>query len=161
MRPTLAFLQNMWVRDPQRVLDGIARGGERYRRRAIYQFLFGGCLTGRRLRAAFGDRIGEIEWEESTREIASDSHRICLPQPDHIRAAIATYQPKIVLVFGRVAGDAVSAIWTGPLIQAPHPAARQSYVPDMLKAAAEALSMSLYTLDTERQPCQNPVTQGP
>lgn len=135
----LSFLQNMWARDPARVYAGIERYGETYRRRAIYYSLFAGCLTGRRLKAAFGDQVADIEWDEATREIASDSKRICKPQPGHIRATLVHYEPAIVLTFGGVASEAVAAIWTGPIIRAPHPAARQADVPQKLAQAAASL----------------------
>ena len=76
MKPCLAFLQNMWVRDPERVKRDIARYGEECRLTYIEYCLFAGCLTGRRLRQAFGeDLLDRIVWEESTREIAGNASR--------------------------------------------------------------------------------------
>lgn len=53
----VAFMQNMWVRDPARVRAIIDRHGEEARRKLIYQFLFAGCISGRRLKTAFGNLI--------------------------------------------------------------------------------------------------------
>ena len=61
----LAFLQNMWVIDPKRIEASITRHGEAYRRRLIAYALFAGCLTGRRLRMAFGRRIHRRHLEEA------------------------------------------------------------------------------------------------
>lgn len=136
---TVAFLQNMWVRDPDHARGSLATYGDRWWRRATYQFLFGGCLSGRRLKSAFGDLCQTIIWEESTREIAGDPRTILAPQPAHIRAVIDTEQPAIVLAFGRIASGAVGPIWAGPLIRCPHPAARQADTPARLQAAAGEL----------------------
>lgn len=143
MKPAVAFLQNMWCRDPEMVRDGVARWGNRYWRRATYQFLFAGCVTGRRLKKAFGPLIDQIEWEEATREIAGDSKTICLPQPEHIRAVLEELKPRVVLTFGNVAGDAVAAIWTGPLIRVRHPAARQANTVTKLNEAALEFSLHM------------------
>lgn len=135
----LAFLQNMWVRDPDRVRALIEKHGEEYRTRFMRQALFAGCLTGRRIKAAFGDELlRTIHFEEASREIAGDSKTICPPDPDHIRKALALHQPRIVLTFGKVASDAVAPLWTGRLIQIPHPAARHPATVTRLRAAALA-----------------------
>lgn len=132
----VAFLQNMWVCEPERYLDGLARHGEAFRQRAMIQFLFGGCLTGRRLKAAFGDLVKDIVWEEATREVAADSSTILPPQPHHIREVLERYQPDLVLTFGRVAGAAVAELWQGSLLPVPHPAARQKETVQKLSEAA-------------------------
>lgn len=57
---TLAFLQNMWVKNPDRVKAMVQREGEEFRRRFMEYALFRGCLTGRRIKAAFGELCDEI-----------------------------------------------------------------------------------------------------
>ncbi len=135
----VAFLQNMWVKDPARVRLMIEHHGEEYRLRVMKYFLFAGCLTGRRLRAAFGDLCEEIVWEQSTREIADNPKTIFPAQPEHIKAVLEHHKPDAVLTFGRIARDAVSPLWKGILIACPHPAARQPDTMAKLKAAAADL----------------------
>jgi len=157
MKPGLAILQNMYVRDPERLKRSFARAdsegyGEELRRRTIAYSLFAGCLTGRRLKAAFGeDLLAQIVWEESTREIAGDPKTIFPPDLAHLEKIIREYQPKAILAFGKIAGCAVTEVlangnlgptWLGAetrptLITAPHPAARQPEVPTLLRQAAE------------------------
>ncbi len=128
----------------------IARNGEEYRRRIMECALFAGCLTGRRILQAFDDAcLGEIRWEESTREICGDPKTVPAPDPEHIRSALQEQRPAVVLTFGTVAGDAVAAIWTGLLIRAPHPAARQATVPDELLRVAEQLRDALKRANAE------------
>src|SRR4051812_46598313 len=112
MKSTIvAFMQNMWVRDPERVKQFIAAHPEptreRYRRLLIARLLFMGCLTGRRLQAAFGDVCDSIVWEESTREIAGDPKTIFPPDLIHIRQVLAECEPSVVLTFGKIAWNAV------------------------------------------------------
>lgn len=148
----IAFLQNMWVRDPERVKRDIARHGEECRLRYIEYCLFAGCLTGRRLEKAFGQEIcSEILWEESTREIAGDPKTIFPPQPEHIRAVIVEHKPTVILAFGKIASDAVFKELSGGFqesldvmfIAAPHPAARQPDTIAKLNAAAEKLRKTI------------------
>ncbi len=65
----LGLLQNMWFKDPERAKKTLAfyyeKKGDGGRERFISDMLFFGCLTGRRLRQAFGEeRCDEIIWEE-------------------------------------------------------------------------------------------------
>lgn len=146
MMIALAFLQNMWVRDPDRVRALIEKHGEEYRTRFMHQALFSGCLTGRRIKAAFGDELlRTIHFEEASREIAGDSKTICQPDPDHIRKTLDQHQPRIVLTFGKVASEAVAPLWSGRSIQIPHPAARQPETVMRLKAAALEYSQFVAT----------------
>jgi hypothetical protein len=142
-RRCLAFLQNMWVRDPVRVRADIARHGEEYRRRILKYALFAGCLTGRRIRNTFGDLIDQIEWEESTREICGDAKHVPPPDIEHIKATLSLHKPDVVITFGKVAGDAVASIYRGRLIRAPHPAARHETILLDLHCAALKLSAEL------------------
>ncbi len=133
----VAFLQNMWVKEPERARELIERHGEEYRIRLMHMSLFSGCLTGRRIKAAFGDELLKtIYFEEASRDIAGDSKTICLPDYDHINRVLEQRQPRVVLTFGRVSFDAVSLCWSGRIIRIPHPAARQADTVEKLKAAA-------------------------
>jgi hypothetical protein len=101
--------------------------------------LFAGCLTGRRLKAAFGDLCTEIVWEETTRQVAADAKTILPAQPEHIQEALQLHKPDVVLTFGRIAEAAVKPLWKGILVCAPHPAARQPETRQKLMDAAFAL----------------------
>lgn len=136
---TVAFLQNMWVRNPERWKRAMERDGEEMRRRLIEYALFAGCITGRRLKAAFGELCDDIIWEETTREIAGDPKTIFPAQPDHISAVLSAEKPDVVLTFGRIALNAITPLWNGQLISGPHPAARQVTVVDELRGMASKL----------------------
>jgi hypothetical protein len=122
----LAVLQNMWVKDPERVKAMLARTPQA-RRRVIHFSLFAGCRTGRVLKSIFGeDRCREIVWEESTTEIASNPRDIFPPDIDHLKAVLAEIRPDVVLSFGRIASVALSQMVPAEkLIVGPHPTARQ------------------------------------
>lgn len=135
----IAFLQNLWVRDPERILATLRKRDEEYRRQLIKQLLFAGGLTGKRLKIAFGPLIDQIIWEEASREIGGDSATICPPDPIHIQQVIEQLEPTVILAFGKVAQAAVLPLWAGPLIYAPHPAARQVDVSARLLQAATQL----------------------
>ncbi len=143
----LAFMQNMWVKNPEKVKASIERmhftKRDEYRRRLIHYLLFAGCVSGRRLRAAFGDLCDEIIWDEASNEIAGDPKTICFPVPRHIECAIEHYNPDIVITFGKLAGDAVEKIWGTETIRVCHPAARQPDTIHKLKAAADLLRSKL------------------
>jgi hypothetical protein len=161
MPTILAFLQNQWFRDP----DGVRRIYERHpeaRNDLIKRFLFMGCLTGRRLQAAFGvDFCSKIVWEEASPEVGGHSSSAFKADHHHIRTAIVRHMPPeddlhyVVLAFGKIAGDAVETVMDnlgcekGPTIRTyygPHPAARQNPMP-ALKSMAERLKKEF--------PCQN------
>lgn len=142
---TVAFMQNMWVRDPARVERCIAQFGESYRRRLIHYALFAGCLSGQRLKATFGeDLCKKIIWEESSRVVSG--HASAAPPADlvHIATVLERFNPAVVLCFGRIACDAVPPLFTGDhLIRAPHPAARQPDVVMKLRDAGADLRVLL------------------
>ncbi len=135
----LAFLQNMWVRDPERIKRDIAKYGEELRMRYIEYALFAGCKTGRMLKKAFGEElIEQITFEETTREIAGDPKTIFPADLAHIRQCLEHHKPRVVLTFGQIAHDAVQPL-VGPIrhIHAHHPASRHpgSFNTLMLAAA--------------------------
>jgi hypothetical protein len=142
----LAFLQNQWVRDPEKTRRAIAAAEDpvRYRRRWNKYALFAGCRTGQNLRKAFGDLCDEIIWEEASLEIGGRANSVFPADLEHMGQCIAELRPEIVLGFGRVAVDALDAL-THPfspypppfaLVTAPHPTARQSGVMMQLGLAA-------------------------
>ena len=139
----VAFLQNAWVRDPECLQYSIARHNEAFRLDMLRRLLFAGCLTGRRLRAAFGPFCEQIVWEECTREIA-DNPRVVLPaQPEHIADVIYRLKPIAVLAFGNHAFKNVSEVYAGKLFRAPHPAARQAATAERLADTATLLDVYL------------------
>ncbi|RJP48773.1 MAG: hypothetical protein C4586_08660 [Anaerolineaceae bacterium] len=141
----LAFLQNMWVREPEKVRAWLDKNPHLWNR-AVTGFLFSGCLTGRRIKACFGDLVEKMTFEECTREIAGDSRTICPPNTAHIEACIEKYKPTVVVTFGRIAAEAVRPIWHAwstltpeYFIALPHPAARQVDTISKLKSAANKI----------------------
>ncbi len=144
----LCFLQNMWVREPEKVRAWLAKNPDLWNR-AVAGFLFAGCLTGRRLRTCFGDElISQMTFDECTKEIAGDSRTVCSPDPEHIKAALEKHRPKIVVTFGKVAASALDHVCYEtkqdtpsviPIINCPHPAARQPDTIEKLKAAAKQI----------------------
>lgn len=145
----LAFLQNMWVRDPERVKAMIAKDGEVFRRRFMHYALFAGCLTGRRLRAAFGHWCDSIIWEEVSREIGGKASSVFPADISHIAQRIAEEKPDVILVFGHIATEGLARAGYGgvplpKLITGPHPAARSTDVERLL------LGMRRQLVDVER-----------
>ena len=141
----LAFMQNQWVRDPEQLRRILARHDEDFRRRMIHKLLFAGCLTGRRIRAAFGDDLcRSIVWEEASREITGASNGCPDADVEHMQAAFDQVKPDIVLTFGRLAergfmGVRGEYVW----IKAPHPASRDQFVTRQLAGAAMTLRETL------------------
>jgi hypothetical protein len=134
----VALLQNMWVRNPEKVRAMIARDktGE-LRGMIIERALFAGCLTGRRLRTAFGDLVNEFVWDECSPVIADNPRDYHAPDPAHIRSVFEKHSPDIVICFSTPAHTIVSELCAErgiKFIPGPHPAARQLDVPDRLTA---------------------------
>lgn len=131
----VAFLQNAYFKDPERVRKSIEKFGDEYRSRLLTYALFAGCVTGRRIKSAFGqEAIDKIIWEESTREIAGDTKTIFPPDAGHIASVLLRYNPTMVITFGKIAYAAVKPLVNGrSLLQLPHPAARQ---PDTISRLA-------------------------
>lgn len=141
----LAFMQNMWVRDPERVKAMIAKYGDLYRRKAIPMFLFAGCVSGRRLKQVLGEELCRaITWDEVSREISNHPSFVPTPDYDHMRTTIEHVKPDVVVCFGRIASDAIRSVWTGKTIRAPHPAARGPDTIAGLNTAAHAIRHILY-----------------
>lgn len=143
----LAVLQNQWFKNPAKVREIYARNPE-LRNKLIARFLFAGCLTGKRLRAAFGDLCDAIIWEEASPKIGGFSASKFEPDPAHIRAALEMHAPDVVVCFGKIAGDAVRLLCgeldlKHPAVMfAPHPASRDNPMPE-LRALAETLRSAI------------------
>lgn len=153
----LGIMQNQWFHNAEgwRKRFETLKGAKR--RRMIARCLFATRNhSGRRIRAAFGDLIELIEWEESSKEIGDHSSFKPKADVDHVRAVIEEVEPDLIICFGRVAQGAVSKLvdepgkpWT--VIYTPHPAARGSGVTEKLEAAADILRRQLET-DGEEDP---------
>jgi hypothetical protein len=128
----LAFLQNQWFRNPQRVQEKIALYGEEYRCKFVAYALFAGCLTGRRLRQGLGqDWCDAIIWEEASPVITDRASGCPPPDREHIRAAIKAHRPHVVLCLSKPAQPVVCAECESAcirLLTASHPAARHNGV---------------------------------
>jgi hypothetical protein len=121
----LGLLQNQWVHDPARVEAMIARDPTK-RRRILAMLLFAGCgLTGKRLRWALGDWCERIEWENADPEITDRPDVHVSGDLAHLVKALDEVKPSIVITFGSIACKTLAQTdWTGPVLRAPHPAAR-------------------------------------
>lgn len=141
----VAFLQNMWVRNPakiQRMFDSDPTG--ELRLRLIEYALFAGCLTGRRLKKGLGeDWCDAIIWEEASPVIDNDYKRYHPPEEAHITAVLAKHQPDLVLCFTKRGEPTVKKLCKCPVIGMPHPAARG-------KAPILALEATRKQLEFER-----------
>jgi hypothetical protein len=137
----LAFLQNQWFRDPVRVRAIYDRNPE-LRNELIRRFLFGGCLTGRRLLTALGEDLcrQHITWEEISPEIGGHSSSKFPADLDHITAAIRKFDPDLILAFGSIAQDALkrtTSVRPRTIIFGPHPAARTNPMPRLNEIGQE------------------------
>ncbi len=148
-QPTVvAFLQNQWF--PARHLATIELAyrlhGPTPEDRADLnaRYLFFRCLTGRRLRAAFGDELCDrIVWENASPRIATEASGAFPPDLGHIRSVIGHFRPAAILTFGVPATKGVwAAMGDGdqtPVFTGPHPAARGACVAESLRGVGAAL----------------------
>ena len=139
----LAFLQNQWFQRPHGVERIYAQHAGDYDHLAKLDaaYLFMGCLTGRRLKNAFGTSARhDIIWQNASPKIAGKSNGVFPADVPHMLRIIEHFQPKIVIGFGSVAVPPLrrmkdaGAPWH--FVQAPHPAARHATVPQELADAA-------------------------
>jgi hypothetical protein len=139
----VAFLQNQWFKNPEKIAKMYARTGTTPEGRAQLNriFLFYKSLTGKRIKAAFGqDACREIIWEEASREIAGESDGSFPADTSHIKAVIQHFEPDAILCFGKIVSDAVRVLMPRiPVIYGPHPAARHATVTAELRAMATEL----------------------
>jgi hypothetical protein len=134
----VAFMQNMWLKDPESFRRSYERqhalsvaAAENYRSRIIRYALFAGCISGRRLKVAFGDELCDrIIWDETTREVADNPRTILPVDLNHISDRIQDTHAEVIITFGAIARDAVDQIklpfhrGAGTIINCVHPAAR-------------------------------------
>jgi hypothetical protein len=135
----VAFLQNMWVRNPEAARRILRRSPE-VRERLIAYALFAGCLTGRRLKAALGEDLCQsIVWEEASRVISDNPKDYHAPDAEHIKAVLAKHRPEVVLCFSRGAEKVIRQLCSCRMISAPHPATRLKDIVARLQAVGYAL----------------------
>jgi len=135
----VAFLQNMWVRNPELARRILKRTPE-FRERLIAYSLFAGCLTGRRLKAALGEELCHtIVWEEASPVIADNPKDYHPPDAEQIKAVLAKHRPDVVLCFSRGAEKAIQQVCSCRMISAPHPATRSKDIVARLEAVRQAL----------------------
>lgn len=130
----LAFLQNMWVLPHQVRFVSRWDPTSIQRERMITYALFAGCITGRRLRAAFGEFLCDsIRWQEASPVIANSPRDYYPPDRDHILAVLHKHQPGLVLGLTQRGWPIIKDIcstWNTSrdkaliLLACPHPAAR-------------------------------------
>lgn len=145
----VGILQNQWFRDPEGVKQIFDRWPNK-REYLIASYLFMGCLTGRRLRSAFGeDLCDQIVWEEASPEIGGAANSKFPADAKHIASVILKHRPAVVIALGKIAADGVMAamghgsIQQQPerlefkLVTGPHPAARQNPMPRLREIAGQ------------------------
>lgn len=148
----LAVMQNQWVRDPDHLRRILDRHDAAFRRQMIARLLFMGCVSGKRLKAAFGSEIiNKIVWEEASPVITGSPREAPPADVDHLARVIEELKPDLVLTFGRIATNGVLTALgrrlcereerSGfPILSAPHPASRN---PDALASALGMMAQEL------------------
>ncbi len=148
----LGLLQNQWFKDPERAKKILARyeasgdGRETF----VRDMLFLGCLTGKRIRAAFG-AFAQIIWEDASPMICGHASACPPADPAHVLRVLEKHKPELVICFGAVAFKAVmGADWFTVkrsvhfrLITCPHPASRGPNVITDLQATAKDVREAL------------------
>jgi len=145
----LAIMQNQWFRDPMNAANIMERAEKAGRRnQLIARFLFAGCQSGKRLRAALGAELcDQIIWEEASRNIGGVPSSSFPADVEHIRRAIRTHRPKIVLTLGVVAKVGLDKALPSVIglnivpIYGPHPAARHATVMQELRVARLSIEL--------------------
>jgi hypothetical protein len=133
----LAILQNQWFEDP-RAVQRMYDERPHMRNRLIARFLFMGCLTGRRLRKAFGDLCNGIIWEEASPKVGAFSGSRYPADTEHIIRAIQKHGPDLILCFGQIASEGVKPLALSiPVLYGPHPASRMQGTTPALNAMAQ------------------------
>lgn len=156
MSKIVAFLQNQWFKQPDRIKAQIAEAPARHphkfrshadaREWFLSAYLFMGCVTGKRLRAAFGEELcNQITWEEQSPEIGGKASSAFPPDFEHIRGVLARHSPTHVIALGSLAAGALTKIHcddkvSWKLICGPHPAARFPDIVARLKDVRFALT---------------------
>jgi len=92
----LVFLQNMWVKNPLKVKKILAKNPEKWNE-ICKDLLFMGCITGKRIKAAFGDLTDNMIFDETTKEIADNPKVVLKADLSHISDTIKRIKPDIIL----------------------------------------------------------------
>jgi len=145
----LAFLQNQWFYNAGQVEPMYRRREDQTidqwwdrRARLNKAYLFYSCLTGRRLKAAFGEELCDrIIWENVSPRIASQASECFGVDQIHVDAVMAHFKPDVVLLFGKVANSCIAP--APHVLSGPHPAARHPEVIDDLICMAVDLESIL------------------
>lgn len=144
-------MQCQWFKNAERARHIYARHEGNWDRIATLNktYLFMGCKTGRVLKSALGeDLCEEIEWMEASPEIGDRPSAKFPPDLEHIRAILAHFEPNLVICFGKVAAEGVKQVFSGEMIEVPHPAARQPGVFEKLRDLR--LYIDTLTLETTK-----------
>lgn len=138
----MAFLQNAWARDPQKMQAIMDRHDDDLDFRAdLTGRYLALSFTGKRLIRTLGTHwFNDIIWEECTKVIAGESKSCPPPDHAHIFRVLDHHKPSVVIAFGNVAQEAVFDKFDGWKIAMPHPAARQSDVPTKLQECGKFLT---------------------
>jgi len=146
----LAFLQNMWVHAHQ--VLGVSRCHpiSNAREDMIRYALFAGCLTGRRLKQAFGKTLCDcIIWQEASPVVSSNSRDYHSPNEAHIRAVLDKHTPDLVLIMTMRGADQIERIIHDcrgdmfPIVKCPHPAARAQDTTARLAEARASIDLAV------------------
>jgi hypothetical protein len=129
----LAFMQNQWFHDPERIKALMERYQDQ-RNSMIARFLFAtGNKSGNRLRSVFGETVNQIIWEEASSQLGDRAGSVFPADLEHMVSAIAKHQPEVIVCFGRIASDGIRKLLMEDRISesirifyGPHPSARQS-----------------------------------
>lgn len=148
----LVFMQNMWVKEPAKVQVVLDRHKDKpdFWNRMVKSLLFSGCITGKRIKQAFGDLTTDMIFDESTKEILNNPRDVPKADLVHMRNTILRIRPDAILTFGNHAAKGLDKIITSPYVfyhiripkhifNAPHPAARQPETITRLKNIAQSI----------------------
>ena len=125
----VAFLQNLWVKDPPRVKLMLEQAEARGQRECMLKvLLFHGGKTGQVLTEYLGaEWCNRIVWEESTRDIGGWPGSVFPVDRMHIEGVLIKHSPQVVIAFGRPAARAVAPWQTKfEMWECSHPTARGS-----------------------------------
>jgi hypothetical protein len=151
----VAFLQNMWFKEPERMKQQLATTFKGDREKFIRTWLFWSCLTGKRLRSCFGEELcDQIIWEEQSPQIGGFASSKFPADIDHIVSVLDNHKPEIVVGLGREANKGIELAkaylmgrdWHVPTwtyITGPHPAARGSLVIPNLRETATSIRAAI------------------
>jgi hypothetical protein len=147
MPTILGLLQSQWFKDvsrAKRILERYEHDEVDGREKFIRDFLFFGCLTGRRLRTTFGEELcKEITWEEASRTIDDRPAASTTYNLEHVRCVLAKHKPGLVITFGKQATEVMKVIINpnAMILNCVHPAGRGSGVIKRLKEIAEMVQI--------------------